>query len=359
SIQYAAGEYGVEAEGYGYYPIEEKLTFAKGETLTQDFHLEPIPERTIQGILTDEQTGEVIEGATLQLKEDANVTPIKTDDHGKFNLTAYEGKYTLKIAAQGYHGKETGLTVDDTTSNLNLSLQPFYSYEEDELIYDDGTGDGGSRFHEAGSGWGVRMSLPEGKDKAMVTGGKFLFSKSGGEAFQVEVYDANGLGGAPGERIAGPIDATAIKNGEWTIVDLRNEGIVVEDDFYLAYMQIEDGRGAPMLQQDKSGPFTERSWEKFHGNWYQLESNFITGNKMIRALVEYEVDQPIITSPQDGDMTKEDEVVVKGTATPNTEIKLVNNKEEIEQVNVNDNGEFNTTLALGQGENQLKAVSYV
>src|SRR5699024_12066406 len=56
---------------------------------------------------------------------------------------------------------------------------------------------------------------------------------------------------------------------------------------------------------------------------------------------------------------KEDEVVVKGTATPNTEIKLINNKEEIEQVNVNDNGEFNTTLALGQGENQLKAVSYV
>jgi len=359
SIQYAAGEYGVEAQAYGYYPIEEKVTFAKDETVKQDFHLDPIPERTIQGKLTDEQTGRVIEGATLQLKEDANVPPVKTDDYGTFNLTAYEGEYTLKIAAKGYHGKETELTIDEETSDINISLQPFYSFEEDELIYDDGTGDGGSRFHEAGSGWGVRISLPEGKDKAMVTGGKFLFSKSGGEDFQVEVYDANGLGGAPGERIAGPIDATAIKNGEWTVVDLRDEGIVVRDDFYIAYMQTEDGRDAPMLQQDKSGPFTDRSWESFHGNWYQLESNFLTGNKMIRALVEYEVDQPMITSPQDGEMTKEDEVVVKGTATPNTEIQLVNNKDDIEQVNVNDSGEFSTTLALSQGENQLKAVSYV
>src|SRR5699024_12687182 len=117
------------------------------------------------------------------------------------------------------------IDIDAETTEFNLELDPFYSYPGDELAYDDGTGEGGSRFHEAGSGWGVRMSLPEGKDKAMVTGGKFLFSKSGGEAFQVEVYDANGLGGAPGERIAGPIDATAIKNGEWTIVDLRNEGI--------------------------------------------------------------------------------------------------------------------------------------
>src|SRR5690625_5088130 len=203
------------------------------------------------------------------------------------------------------------------------------------------------------------MSLPEGKDKAMVTGGKFLFSKSGGEAFQVEVYDANGLGGAPGERIAGPIDATAIKNGEWTIVDLRNEGIVVEDDFYIAYMQIEDGRGAPMLQQDKSRPFTERSWENYHGNWYQLESNFLTGNKMIRALVDYEVDQPMITSPTDGEITNEQDVVVEGTATPNTTIQLLNNDEKIKETNVNDEGQFTAEVSLDQGENNLIAVSLV
>lgn len=359
SIQYAAGEYVIKAEAYGYHPVEEEVTFAKDKTVTKDFFLEPIPERTIQGKLTDEQTGEVITGATIQLQEDANITPVKTDDNGKFDLTAYEGNYTLKISAKGYYGKETKLKLDETTADLNLSLQPFYSYEEDELIYDDGSGEGGSRFHEAGSGWGVRMSLPEGKERAMVTGGKFLFSKSGGEDFQVEVYDANGLGGAPGERIAGPIDATAIKNGDWTIVDLRDEGIVVEDDFYIAYLQTQDGRDAPLLQQDKNEPFTERSWENYHGNWYQLESNFLTGNKMIRALIEYEVDEPMITSPQDGEMTKEDEIVVEGTATPNTELKLVNNKEEIEQVNVNDSGEFSTTLALSQGQNQLKAVSYV
>lgn len=77
------------------------------------------------------------------------------------------------------------------------------------------------------------MSLPEGKDRAMITGGKFLFSSGGGDEFQVEVFDATGPDGAPGERIAGPIDASAIKNGDWTTVDLRDEGLMVEDDFYI------------------------------------------------------------------------------------------------------------------------------
>src|SRR5699024_7087312 len=214
-------------------------------------------------------------------------------------------------------------------------------------------------FHEAGSGWGVRMSLPEGKERAMVTGGKFLFSTGGGDEFQVEVYDANGPNSAPGEKIAGPIDATAIKNGEWTIVDLRDEGIVVEDDFYIVYMQVKDGRDAPKLQQDKNDPFTERSWENYHGHWYQLESNFLTGNTMIRAIVDYEVDQPVITSPKDGEMTNETEIIVEGTATPNTIIHLKNNDEDIKQGNVDDKGEFSISMTLNQGENELKAVSYV
>lgn len=358
-IQYAAGEYVVEAEAYGYHPIKELVVFEKNATVTQDFSLEPISEYTLHGNLTDEQTGEAIEGATIQLKQDANIVPVKTDEEGEFDLTAYEGEYTLKIAAKDYYGKETEIVIDESTAELNLTLQPFYSFKEDELAYDDGTGEGGSRFHEAGSGWGVRMSLPEGKDRAMVTGGKFLFSKSGGEDFQVEVYDADGSDAGPGERIAGPIDATAVKNGDWTYVDLRDEGIVVEDDFYIVYMQTQDGGDAPLLQQDKSGPFTERSWENYHGNWYPLESNFLTGNKMIRALVEYEVDRPKILSPKNGEMTNENEVTVKGTATPNTKISLIHNDEEVEQVIVEDSGEFSVPIELTQGENELKAISYV
>lgn len=40
SIQYAAGEYVVQADAYGYYPVKETVTFEKNETITQDFTLD-------------------------------------------------------------------------------------------------------------------------------------------------------------------------------------------------------------------------------------------------------------------------------------------------------------------------------
>lgn len=359
SLHYAAGEYKIEAEAYGYHPVEETVAFESGETEIKNFTLEAIAERTINGQVTDEVTGEAIEGATVLLKEDANIHPVSTDENGQYELTSFEGEYTLKVTARGYDGRELDIVIDDETSDIDITLSPFYSYPGDELAYDDGSGEGGSWFHEAGSGWGVKMSLPEGKDRAVVTGGKFLFSSRGGDNFQVKVFDATGPNGAPGNRIAGPIDATAIKNGDWTIVDLRDEGIIVEDDFYMVYMQTEDGSDAPRLEQDKNGQFTERSWESYHGHWYQLESNFLTGNKMIRALVDYEVDHPVIISPTDGEVTSKAEIIVEGTTTPGTTIQLMNNDEKIIETSVNDDGNFSEKIPLEQGDNELKAILLV
>src|SRR5699024_832195 len=120
-----------------------------------------------------------------------------------------------------------------------------------------------------------------------------------------------------------------------------------------------DSDDATKLQQDKSGPFTERSWENYHGNRYQLESNFLTGNKMIRALVDYEAEQPIITSAIDVDCTTEQARVVKATVTPHTTIQLLSNDEEIKETQVDEDGQFSTDVTLEQGENKLFAVSFV
>lgn len=357
ALHYAAGTYEVTAEAYGYQSVDETVTFEEDDVQTEDFTLEALSEHTIHGKITDDVTGEVIEGATVLLKEDANVDPVSTDENGHYELTNFEGDYTLQVTASGYERHEVDVVIDDEESEFNLTLSPFYSYPGDELAYDDGTGEGGSWFHEAGSGWGVRMSLPDGKDKALVTEGKFLFSSGGGDQFQVEVFDASGPDGAPGEKIAGPVNATAIKNDEWTTVDLRDESIIVEDDFYMVYMQTEDGEDAPKLQQDKDGEFTERSWENYHGNWYQLEPSILVGNKMIRANVDYEVEQPVITSPADGDVTGDMDIEVEGTATPGTKIQLTNNGEEMNETDVDDDGQFVTEIPLEQGENELTAVS--
>nr|WGE05977.1 hypothetical protein P5640_09170 [Bacillus subtilis] len=52
------------------------------------------------------------------------------------------------------------------------------------------------------------MTLADGKDKGMLTGGLFRFWDTefpdpGGTEFKVEVYDATGKDGAPGKKIAG------------------------------------------------------------------------------------------------------------------------------------------------------------
>lgn len=53
------------------------------------------------------------------------------------------------------------------------------------------------------------MTLKDGKEHGMLTGGLFKFwgadwPDPGGTEFQAEVYDASGPDGAPGSKIAGP-----------------------------------------------------------------------------------------------------------------------------------------------------------
>src|SRR5699024_6255234 len=201
----------------------------------------------------------------------------------------------------------------------------------------------------------------ENESRAMLSGCKFLFSShradETGDAFKVEVLAADGKDGAPGTKLAGPIDAKAVKDGEWTYVDLKDEGIVVEDDFYMVYIQTLGRDDAPSLEHDRSEPFTEHSWEMYKGYWYQLEKSLLTGNKMIRALVDYEMDAPVITSPKDGTIvSSEDETVtVKGKASPTTTVELMNNDETVSSEEIGDDGKFTMDVELETGENIIVA----
>src|SRR5699024_9949744 len=55
----------------------------------------------------------------------------------------------------------------------------------------------------------------------------------------------------------------------------------------------------------------------------------------------------------------EQEIVVKGTATPHTTIQLLSNDEEINETQVDEDGQFSTDVTLEQGENKLIVVSFV
>ncbi|QKY69766.1 S8 family peptidase [Lentibacillus sp. CBA3610] len=360
SMTHAAGTFTVKAESYGFESEEQSITVEADGTAQADFTLDEIPQSTVTGTITDEATGEPIEGATVLLVEDSNVTPVETDEDGNYSITGYEGTYTLKVMARDYYSKDVEVTLDEDLEQ-DIELEPFYTYPGGEIGYDDGTAENARAFYDAGNKWAVKMSLPEGEDTAVVTEGVFQFHDTefpdpGGTEFAVEVWDASGSDSMPGERIAGPVEAEAIRDlNEWTVVDLREHNITVDGDFYIVYVQTGANPNVPGLATDESSTNAGRSYQQVGGTW--SASPAAEGNYMIRSRVSYEVEEPVITSPESELITNEADTTVEGTASPTTTVQLLNNGEEAGSAEVGDSGEFEIPVELTEGDNELKAVS--
>ncbi|WP_100011285.1 S8 family peptidase [Lentibacillus sediminis] len=360
SLLHGAGEFTVKAEAYGFHSDEQTVTIENDQTTEANFTLEEIDQYSVSGTITDEATGEPIEGATVLLVEDANVEPVETDANGNYSLIAYEGTYTLRVLASGYHATEFEVNLEEDTE-ADVALEPFYTVPGGQIGYDDGTAENARAFYDAGNGWAVKMSLPEGEESAVVTDGVFKFWDEefpvpGGTEFAVEVWDASGSDGQPGEKIAGPIEADAIRDAnEWTVVDLSEHSITVDGDFYMVYIQTQPNTGAPGLATDESSPNAERSYQLVGGAWSQ--SPAAEGNYMIRANVSYEAEEPVITSPAEDIITNDPELMVEGTASPTTTVQLLNNGEEVGSQEIGEDGAFAIPANLTEGENELTAVS--
>ncbi|WP_425481990.1 S8 family serine peptidase [Cytobacillus depressus] len=354
---HASGDFTVQAEAYGYRSQAQSVHIPVDREVTANFVLEPIPQGTVSGTVTNMATGKPVANATLLLVEDAAVQPVETNANGQYSITAYEGKYTLKVMAPSYYSQDIAISISDTPLEKNIQLKPFIGFPG-EIGYDDGTAENARVFYDAGNGWAVKMSLAAGHKNAMVTGGLFRFWDTewpvpGGTAFKVEVYDASGKDGAPGKKLAGPFDATALRNGEWTHVDLSEHGIMVNGDFYMVYIQTAPNPNAPGLATDENGPNANRSWQLVGGAWTPSPKD--EGNYMIRSTVNYEVTAPVITTPAEGTFTNEGTVTVEGTTAPSTTVTIFNNGEEVATAEATDTGKFSANVALTEGENILTA----
>nr|WP_306798675.1 S8 family serine peptidase [Oceanobacillus saliphilus] len=362
SFMHAAGDFTVVAEAYGFETQEQSVSLGADETVVADFVLEELAKSTMSGTVTSSNSGNPIEGATLLLVEDANITPVETDLEGNYELTGYNGTYTLKVIARDFHRYEMEVELDGDFE-LNIELDPFYTVPGGEIGYDDGTAENARAFYDAGNGWAVKMSLPDNQESAIVTDGVFQFHGTdwpnpGGTEFAVEVWDATGSDGTPGQRIAGPFDATAIRSlAEWTVVDLREHSIQVESDFYMVYIQSDPHPNAPGLATDENGTNAGRSYQYVGGAWSQSPTS--EGNYMIRARVAYGVEDPVITSPAAGLVTNEASVTVEGTASSTTTVKLLNNGLEIGTAEIGNEGTFAIPAELAEGENEITAVTVV
>ncbi|WP_449537124.1 S8 family serine peptidase [Ferdinandcohnia sp. Marseille-Q9671] len=353
---HGTGDFTIVAESYGYHSAQQTVTVEADGEAVANFVLEEKAQGTVSGTITNAATGNPVAGATLLLVEDANVTPVETDENGQYSLTAYEGTYTVRVMAPSYYSESFEVELNGEVEQ-NVELRPFIGYPG-EISYDDGTAENARAFYDAGNGWAVKMSLSEGQDAALVTGGLFRFWDTtwptpGGTNFKVEVWDATGTDGAPGKKLAGPIDATALRTGEWTNVDLSAEGIIVEGDFYMVYIQADANPNAPGLGTDEDGEYTSRSWQYVGGAWSLAPE--AEGNYMIRATVNYEVTAPTITSPVTGSFTNESTVTVEGKASPTTTVHVLNNGEEVATTDTTADGTYSVDVELQAGENSLTA----
>jgi len=291
--------------------------------------------------------------------EDAQIAPVVTDENGAFTLEVLEGTYTLAVSADQYYNKNSTVTVKGNGSvEANVALKPFIGFEG-TIGYDDGTAENARAWNAAGNAWAVRMTPENGA--AQVTGAMFRFWDTewpvpGGTAFQYAIYDATGANGSPGRLLAGPMDGTAKRDGTWTSVKFQ-EPVMVDGDFYVVYIQTFANPNTPGMATDESGKNALRSWQRVGGAWSQ--SPAAEGNYMIRAIVQYPVTAPVITSPEDGSFTKDEMVTVTGTSQANgATVKLYNGTEEVGTGTV-ENGKFSIETTLNTGANALSVEAVV
>ncbi|MFB7141571.1 S8 family serine peptidase [Gottfriedia sp. NPDC056225] len=355
------GTFTLKAEAYGFQSANHTVNIADKNVTKEDFTLKPIPKGTVTGKVVNNVTGKPIQNARLMLMEDAAIKPVLTDENGQFTITAYEGTYTMHVSApNNFYNQDMTITISGgKTTEQNPKLKPFIG-QKDEIGYDDGSIESGTALNNSGNKFAVKMSLPKGKKRALVTEGLFAFYGSswptpGGTDFKVEVYDANGNYGAPGKKLAGPINATAVRNGQYMSVDLSAEGIVVEDDFYIVYVQEGRYPSVPGIGRDDNGDKSYRSWQSKEGIWSQTPTT--EGNYMIRARVSYEVTQPLITLPADESYTNEKTVSVAGETTPLTKVHIFRDGSDIVTTTSNEDGKFKADVLMSKGNNVITATA--
>ncbi len=356
SLALPAGTYTLMAESYGYYPQTRQVDLGPNEELTVNFLLQEIPRGLLAGTVTDARTGEPIEGARVQVLDDARVAPTTTDAAGRFSLNLLEGSYTLRVSHRSHYMEE--ITVDvpgNQTTELSIVMRPFAGIPG-ELAYDDGTAETAWAMYDAGNGWAVRMS-PEPGQTVMVTGARvYLWDTTwptpGGNTFMVAVYGSR-PDGSPGDLLLSPVLVEDAVRGAWNEVDLRPYGITVQGDFYVAVIQAADYPNVPGLAFDETVD-QGRTYEVVDGVFGPWTE---PSNAMIRALVSTEVGPPAILSPADGTFTNETEVLVEGRSSAGTSVAIYVNDELAAETAAEADGTFSATLTLDEGEYTLTAVA--
>ncbi|WP_176371460.1 S8 family serine peptidase [Litchfieldia alkalitelluris] len=340
------------AEAYGYYSQTATVEVTEDETTYHNFMLDPLPTGDIEGTVTNLYTELPVDEASIRLVEDPQVPVAYTDETGSFTMSdVYEGDYTLRISAQGYHPSDVSISVEGgEIVELDVNLEQFVGYE-DEIAYDNGVAENALVLNAAGNGLGVKFT-PDGT--AEVRGVNMYvwdtdFPTPGGNEINIVVYSTDDNGN-PAERVIGPVPVE-VERGTWNYIDLSDHSFVTDGDFFIATLQDEIGDLSPAVGTDEEFPNAERSYLYVDG---AFEPHFDNGNFMIRANVAYSLDAPSLTAPSDGTITADETIEITGSFDGDGDVTIYNNGEEAAIADKEGN-QFSATISLFEGLNEIFA----
>ncbi|GAK03085.1 hypothetical protein JCM19037_1373 [Geomicrobium sp. JCM 19037] len=319
--------------------------------------LNEIPTGEISGTVVNERNDEPIEDATVRVLEDPSIVDGVTDEDGTFLIEdVLEGSYTLAVSAPSYHSTQvSGIeVVGGEVTEVSVELRPFIGFD-DEIAYDNGNPENALVLNAANNGMAVQFTPAEA---AIVNGVNVYvwgddFPVPGGTETQFAVYDTDGNGN-PTDRLVEPF-VVDVERDAWNYIDLSEHGIVTDRDFFITSIQTEIGDFSPAIGTDMAtgDAQAERSY-LYVGGSFQQELAY--GNFMIRADVSYELEAPVIETPEDMTYTNEDTILVEGTLNENADAEvIIYNNEEEAAVTEADAGSFSVEVPLNEGENELVA----
>jgi len=118
------GTYNITASAYGYYQGNATVEVVEDAFASQNFTLEPVPTGFIEGMVTDMETDEPIEGAIITLLD----TPLSTatNETGQYSMEALIGTYNVSAWTWGYRKSVIPdvIVAENETVTVNFTLEP-------------------------------------------------------------------------------------------------------------------------------------------------------------------------------------------------------------------------------------------
>ncbi|WP_077610207.1 S8 family serine peptidase [Clostridium sp. Marseille-P2415] len=345
----------VRAEAYGYDPVETKVHLEENQTINKNLVLEEKPKGTITGTVLDRYSKAPAAHAVIRIKEDSRIPEVTADENGSFVIPdVYEGDYTLKVIADGFESGEAGVTVEgNKTTELQIPLKRFVGYEE-EIVYDDGTGENALVLNSAGSGLAIRVTPAQfGK----VKGANVFFWGSdwpvpGGNTIGITLYDTD-ENGKPVKLNAEPKNVT-VERGQWNYIDLSGFEFSTDRDFFIATCQTAAGTSSPGTGIDESSTYDDRSYLYSGDTFTPLKEKDTKGGLMIRARMEYSADTPEITNLKEVNYINKDSVSVEGKVKAEGKVLLYANGVKVGEADT-ENKTFHKEIPLTEEKSVITA----